>query len=345
VSTESLDIERLEELLPYLRALGRIDADETPVVVPLKGGVSNRTVLVERASGERWVLKQALAKLRVDVEWHSDPARSSREALGIRHLSTLAPAGTITPLVFEDPDQHLLAMQAVPEPHENWKDVLMAGRIELNHVEQFGALLGTIHRRSIESAEPLSETFEDRSFFESLRLEPYYAYAATQVPEAAEFLERLIVATRGRRSALVHGDYSPKNILIHEGRLVLLDHEVIHWGDFAFDVGFALAHLLSKGHHFTARRLEFGQASWRFFEFYKAAMGPRWIEFLEGHCISHALGCLLARVAGRSKLEYLDERERQRQRTVVVEIMNNPPATIQSLLQQFFSGLDSHADR
>jgi 5-methylthioribose kinase len=339
-----IDIERLEELLPFLRASGRINRDETPVVTPLKGGVSNRTVLVERASGERWVLKQALAKLRVDVEWHSDPARSSREALGIRYLSTLAPAGTITPLVFEDPDQHLLAMEAVPEPHENWKDMLMAGRIDLGLAEQFGALLGTIHRRSIESAEPLSETFEDRSFFESLRLEPYYAYTATQAPEAAAFLRKLIEETRGRRHALVHGDYSPKNILIRNARLVLLDHEVIHWGDPAFDVGFALAHLLSKAHHFSERRADFGQAAWRFAEFYGSAMGPRW-QPMEPHCVRHALGCLLGRVAGRSKLEYLDERERLRQRSVVTEIMCGPSMTIAGLLQQFASGLERHGDR
>src|SRR5687768_18614144 len=119
-----LDIENADALVAYLRREGRIEPDETPRVRVLAGGVSNRTVLVERASGEAWVLKQALAKLRVKVDWFSDPARIGREALALKYLPELAPPGAITPLVFEDPSHHLLAMRAVPQPHENWKTML-----------------------------------------------------------------------------------------------------------------------------------------------------------------------------------------------------------------------------
>src|SRR5678816_1286355 len=104
---ESLDIEHSAALVSYLRAAGRIANAETPRITVLAGGVSNRTVLVERSSGESWVLKQALAKLRVAVDWFSDPARIEREGLGLRYLAELAPPGTITPLVFEDAAHHL----------------------------------------------------------------------------------------------------------------------------------------------------------------------------------------------------------------------------------------------
>src|SRR5215212_6298702 len=106
-----LDIERPGELVAYLRAGGRIAVDEEPRVEVLAGGVSNRTVLVERASGEAWVVKQALAKLRVAVDWFSDPRRIEREALGLKYLGEIAPPGFITLLIFEDPAHHLLAMQ------------------------------------------------------------------------------------------------------------------------------------------------------------------------------------------------------------------------------------------
>ena len=59
----------------------------------------------------------------------------------------------------------------------------------------------------------------------------------------------------------MHGDYSPKNILLYRDRLVLLDHEVIHFGDPAFDVGFSLTHLLSKALHVAFRRREFLDAA------------------------------------------------------------------------------------
>jgi aminoglycoside phosphotransferase (APT) family kinase protein len=327
---EPLDIERHEHLIAYLRDTGRIARDESPRCTTLAGGVSNRTVLVERASGESWVLKQALAKLRVKVDWFSDPSRVHREALGLKYLAQLAPPGTITPLVFEDEAHHLLAMEAVPQPHENWKTMLLAGRLEMAHVEQFGRLLGTIHRNAAGSPK-LAEVFDDRSFFESLRLEPYYAYTATQVPEARDFLDHLIDDTRLRRLSHVHGDFSPKNILVRNGALILLDHEVIHWGDPAFDIGFGLTHMLSKAHHLRDRR--FIEAAHRFSAAYALS--------LDDMAAKHTLGCMLARVAGRSTLEYLSEQERMRQRRVVVNLMKTVPA-MSELFEVFWREI--HAD-
>src|SRR4051812_16730708 len=117
----SLDIENFDALLAYLRQTNRIAPDESPACTNLAGGVSNRTVLLRRDNGEAWVLKQALPKLRVQTEWLSDPRRIEREALGMLRLADLAPAGSITRLIFLDPEPNLLAMEAVPTPHENWK--------------------------------------------------------------------------------------------------------------------------------------------------------------------------------------------------------------------------------
>jgi hypothetical protein len=335
----AVDIEDAEALVAYLRDTGRICGDETPAVRTLAGGVSNKTVLVERAGGGAWVLKQALPKLRVKVDWFSDPARIGREALALKWLPRLAPEGSITPLVFEDPGQFLLAMAAVPQPHENWKAMLLRGRVFPRHVRQFGALLGTVHRRASERPDELAPQFDDRSFFESLRVEPYYAYAATQVPEAAPFLHELIDETRATRQTLVHGDYSPKNVLVPRGgRIVLLDHEVIHWGDPAFDLGFALTHLLSKAHHLSTFRGAFADAALSFWQSYVESVGDvAWRGDIEQRAVRHTLACLLARVAGRSPLEYLSADERERQLGAAVELMQAPPATVVELVQQFLA--------
>src|SRR2546421_9771574 len=103
-----LDIEDIKSLLTYLRASKRIDARETPAFTNLAGGVSNRTVLVQRQSGECWVLKQALSRLRVQVEWFSDPRRVEREAAAMKCLAGAAPPGPITPLGFLGARAHLL---------------------------------------------------------------------------------------------------------------------------------------------------------------------------------------------------------------------------------------------
>jgi hypothetical protein len=340
--TSDLDIEQPGVLLAYLRETGRIEPDEEPAIRVLAGGVSNRTVLVERPTGEAWVVKQALAKLRVQVDWFSPPERIHREALGLRWLERIAPPETITPFVFEDHDAHLMAMRAVPRPHENWKTLLLAGRLDLDHVAQFAQLLGTIHRRGYERRAEIEPEFADRSFFESLRLEPYYGYTATQVGAASSFLNDLIAATLARRDTIVHGDYSPKNVLVHDGRLVLLDHEVIHFGDPGFDLGFSLTHLLSKAHHLPAKRPAFSAAAVVYWTRYRETLGD--VPFgadLEPRAVRHTLGCLLARVRGRSPLEYMDEVERSRQADAVVRLMADSPAAVAELTDRFVALLEN----
>jgi len=293
-------------------------------------------VLVERPGGDAWVLKQALEKLRVKVDWFAPPERVHREALGLRWLDKLAPPGTITPLVFEDFEHHLIAMQAVPQPHQNWKTMLLAGDLHMDHVRQFATLLGTVHQASNTRRAELEPHFADRGFFESLRLEPYYGYTALQVPEATTFLTNLITETRSHSETIVHGDYSPKNVLIHDSKLILLDHEVIHFGDPGFDLGFSMTHFLSKAHHMPAKRTAFVEATNSYWNSYWNIVGrDSWAAGLEQRAVRHILGCMLARVRGRSPLEYLSDAERGRQATVVIALMFDPPDTVSDLANRF----------
>jgi 5-methylthioribose kinase len=335
-----LDIEQPDALREWLVKTGRVKPGEPVRIRTLAGGVSNKTVLVEIGAEKAWVLKQALEKLRVAVDWFSDPARIEREALGMRWLQTLAPEGAITELIFEDRDEHILAMAAVPQPHENLKTLFMTGHADQELAWKFGGLLGTVHRRGWEERAKLAPIFDNRAFFESLRIEPYYQYTAAQVPASGPFITALIAEMLTQRLALVHGDYSPKNILVYECNLILLDHEVIHFGDPAFDVGFALAHLLSKAHHFVASRKNFESAAQTFHTAYRDALGPvPWAADSEARGARHALACLLARVKGRSTLEYLSGAEREQQAIVVLEMMRTPPASIAALIPAFVSKL------
>lgn len=339
-SQARLNIEDEAQLLDYLRESGRIGRREVPRIRILTGGVSNRTVLVEREDGQAWVLKQALARLRVQVPWFSSPRRIEREALGLRWLQRLAPPGCVPSLVFEDPEQHLLAMEAVPQPHRNWKSLLLEGGLEREHVVAFARLLAQIHGRAQAHRAEVASLFSDRGFFESLRLEPYYTYTATQVPEVAPFLDSLVRETRARQLTLVHGDYSPKNILLHAGRLILLDHEVIHYGEPAFDLGFSMTHLLSKAHHLVDSRPAFLEATRTYWQTYQESLGP--ISFggdLEARVVRHTLACLLARVAGRSPLEYLSEEERLRQQQLSVSLLSPMPQRVAELVDRFGQGL------
>ena len=331
-----VDIENADDLLRYLRETDRIGKDETPTFRTLRGGVSNKTVLLKRPDGARWVLKQALPKLRVQADWFSDPARIRVEANALRYLPLVAPANTIPKLLFEDQEQHLLAMEAVPEPHENWKERLLNGRLDRDLIRQFGRLLANIHGRSYELREELFPTFADREFFETLRLEPYYQFTGERVPEAASFLHDLIDANRTHCVTLVHGDYSPKNILVYQGRLILLDHEVVHVGDPAFDLGFSLTHLLSKGHHLKEHRPAFLAAAIAYWKKYETETGSAaWFSGVESRAVNNTIACLLARTSGRSPLEYLLDDERGRQKEAALHLMIHRPDTIPALVEDF----------
>jgi 5-methylthioribose kinase len=322
----TLDIERPEDAIAWLRSRGLIEANEVPCISALPGGISSRTVLVDRERGRAMVLKQSLAKLRVAVDWFSSPQRVHREALAMRWFSKLAPAGSITELYFEDEQEHIIAMEAVPEPHANWKTLLLQGDVRTEHVRHFGKLLAALHRNSASRADELRPLFQDKTFFETLRVEPYYRYIAHLAPE---FFGGLIDDTLATNASLVHGDFSPKNVLIHRDRMVLLDHEVAHFGDPAFDIGFAMAHFLSKAHHVSS---DFFSAAGEFWGSY-----GDWTPYpgFESRCVRHSLACLLARVRGRSPLEYLDTDERTRQAAATLAIMQSAPMAVPALIDCF----------
>ena len=331
-----VDIENAADLLRYLRESKRIGKTENPTFHTLRGGVSNKTVLLQHSDGSRWVLKQALPKLRVQADWFSDPARIRVEANALRYLPLVSPPNTIPRLLFEDPEQHLLAMEAVPEPHENWKERLLSGRLDRDLVNQFGRLLANIHSRSYYLRQQLFPTFEDREFFETLRLEPYYQFTGERVPEAASFLSDVIEANRTHCVTLVHGDYSPKNVLVYQDRLILLDHEVVHVGDPAFDLGFSLTHLLSKGHHLKELRLAFLTAAIGYWETYKSETGSApWFSGVEKRAVNNAIACLLARTSGRSPLEYLSDEERRQQKEAALHLITHRPDTVPALIEEF----------
>jgi hypothetical protein len=63
-------------------------------------------------------------------------------------------------------------------------------------------------------------------------------------------------------------------------------------------------------------------------------------QAVEARAVRHTLGCLLARVDGRSPLEYLSEAARQRQRTTALALMKTPPMTLPELFQAFGPALN-----
>lgn len=340
--SRAINIDEPSQLLSYLRERELIDDGEDPAVEALAGGVSNRAILVKRDGRDSWVVKQALNKLRVQVDWFSSPERIQREAAGLRRLRKIIP-GHVPELIYEDTENHILAMTAVPQPHANWKTRLLNGCINADFAQSFGSLLAKIHN-AIEQDSALADEFAERRFFEELRLEPYYGYTATQATQAAPFLHQLMEDTRARQFALAHGDYSPKNVLIRRGSLIILDYEVIHFGDPAFDIGFSLTHFLSKAHHLPAHRQAFLGLARRYWQSYHDELSAQLRERVREYAAKHTLACMLARVAGRSPLEYLDASERERQQLIVLALIEQDIADMPELIEAFGAKLRRNSE-
>ena len=105
------------------------------------------------------------------------------------------------------------------------------------------------------------------------------------------------------QQALVHGDFSPKNILVHPDRIVLLDHEVAWYGDPAFDLAFMLTHLHLKQllHHSLYRTLP--DLPTIFWDTYVRNLRVN-SDNLEERAGRLLLMILLARMDGKSPVEY-----------------------------------------
>ena len=171
----------------------------------------------------------------------------------------------------------------------------------------------------------LAETFADRQDFIALCVDPYLRVTAERRPHLAAAINRHTERMLSVRDCLVHGDYSPKNLLVEPSApdaVVLLDHEVCHWGDPSFDTAFCLTHLHLKACTFADRAADFLDLAAEFWTSYADAT-------LEADTVG-MLGCLLAaRVDGKSPAEYLTtEALRQRVRRLAETILFEEPRTL-----------------
>lgn len=293
------------EIVARLRALGLVQADEDPGFTPLDGGVSSDIWRVDLASGPVCV-KRALPKLKVERDWQAPVERSLNEARWLQFAGEIDP-GCVPRVRAIDHDANLFVMDYLdPATHKLWKRELLETRVSVAFAEAVGTKLAALHAAAVARPE-LQASFSNDALFRAIRLEPYFAAAAERHAELEEPLHALIESTAGVKRTLVHGDISPKNILMGPDGPVFLDAECATWGDPAFDLAFVLTHLMLKclvqPDLFVRYLLSY---RWLFLRY---RGGVSWepafeLEARAGRLIG---GLMLARVDGKSPVEYLTE--------------------------------------
>lgn len=274
-------------------------------VTPLSGGVSSEIYLIEDGS-ERFVVKRALPKLKVQSEWFADVARNRHEREFIRYVAQFLPANV--PALRHCPATgNYFAMEHLNGSFRNWKQLLLAGQANAEHADRAGALLARIHQHSTGDATAM-RMFDTTPNFFQLRIEPYLLVTGAKHPDLQALFEAEAARLAATHECLVHGDFSPKNILLNSERMVLLDCEVAWYGDPAFDVAFLLNHFFLKGLLHAPRDFGMKAMVTTFWSAYQAAQPSLEMESRSGRLL---LMLMLARVDGKSPVEYLDSARQQ----------------------------------
>jgi aminoglycoside phosphotransferase (APT) family kinase protein len=303
--TETASTRGLGELRTWLAEDGLIDA-ETAELIPLTGGVSSDVVLV-RTPQCTFVAKRALPKLRVQDDWYAGTERNRYEHQYITAARAIVPEAF--PEVLHANDRRgYFCMTWLGEGWENWKTRLMRGVAEVAIAETAASSLGRIHRQTARRSE-LAKQFDTLKNFHELRIEPYLLTTAERHPKLADHFHRETERLAASRQCLVHGDFSPKNMLIRDGRVVVLDCEVAWYGAPSFDLAFLLNHLALKTvyrfpHHGTIAPLL--PAAWEAY-FNARPLAPAQREQLQLDTLRLMLMLLLARIDGKSPVEYMED--------------------------------------
>lgn len=284
----------------------------------LGGGVSNHVILAE-LHDQRLVIKQSLARLRVKEEWLSERDRIFREAAAMRWLGPRTEGGRVPQVIIEDRENYTIAMEAAPETAVMWKTRLFDGLMEPGDARDAGTLLGSMVAVSHGHAEAKA-LFGDQTVFDQLRIDPYYRTTASRHPAHAAYFAELMAESSSRRFSLTHGDWSPKNLLTDDHEMWVIDWEVIHYGDPAFDVAFLVNHLYLKSLVLPTRRAELHALADTFLAAFETSRPPAATWVVEA-AARHLPALLLARVDGKSPAEYLKEPGRLEARRVALQAM------------------------
>lgn len=288
-----------DTVLAYLIEKKIISASDQAEVEVLTGGVSN-VVLAITTKNQKMVLKQALAELMVAQKWEADQRRAIVEANAIALFHKLSPE-QVPSLIFLDPERFILILDRVPVGSTVWKSDLLGGVINPDVAAVLGTTLAQWHNFG-ETDKVARLQFMEDSLFEQLRIDPFYRFVAAKNEVLKPVISKLINELEGDKTTIVHGDFSPKNIMIGmNDQVYILDFEVTHVGNPVFDLAFLLAHLLCKKFR-TDEPLE---------EKLLSACAERFISAYEAICpiasslSLHTALIALARVEGKSPVNYL----------------------------------------
>lgn len=312
-----------DAIVAFLNRSGLVPSGQTPQFESLPGGVSS-DIWIVRSDDKTFCLKRALPQLRVAAEWLAPVTRNASEVSWLKAVSGFMP-GIVPRVLAEDARLGVFAMEYLPPAsYQLWKGRLSRGEVDPEMGALVGERLASVHNAFALSGTAARDFANDETFY-ALRLEPYLVATARAHPDLEAVLNNLVTVTALTKLTVVHGDVSPKNILIGPTGPVFLDAECAWFGDPAFDLAFCLNHLLLKTLWVPSSKNELLRTFEALHQSYLSAVGWEPASAIEKRAAHLLPGLLLARIDGKSPVEYLtDDVSKETVRKVARKLLLNP---------------------
>ncbi|WP_395695207.1 phosphotransferase family protein [Nocardioides sp.] len=289
---------------------------EVVSVRPLSGGVSSDVQEVVTTT-DRLVVKIALPRLKVAEDWFASVSRAAVERRALTLAGGWTP-GAVPDVVAYDDEAAIIVLRHLGDGLTPWKPELLAGRTRPGTGARLARLLAAWQWHGADGVDMLGP--DAAANFEELRTAPFYRTVAERMPEVADEVASLVADAAARHDVLVHGDFSPKNILVG-AHTVVLDWEVAHLGDPAYDPAFLSCHLLLK----SIARPASGVT--RILDEFTGTLALLLPDLDWSRVWRHAGALLLARVVGKSPVDYLDDDRARQALALGRRLLAIPPDT------------------
>jgi len=241
----------------YLRERGLLSREDPCRVEPVGDGNINWVRRV-RAASACFVVKQARPALERFPQYRVSTARIVFEARFYQTVEPLDEDRLCPRVLFFDPEQRVLVLEDLGDA-ERLDRALARGLDARAAAAALAGFLGRVHRATRGAG--LADRFDndemrrlhgDHIFLLPFRENDFPLSTRVAARAAAIRAERELVTVIDalhasyleQAEALVHGDVQPSNVLLTPQGPRLLDPEIAHLGDPAFDVGQLLGHLL-----------------------------------------------------------------------------------------------------
>ena len=329
-------------IVQALRRLQLIDDQSVPSMIPLTGGVSSDIWRVELKQ-QTVCVKRALPQLKVAALWEAPIERNQYEWEWLRIAGTVEPTA-VPSLIARDTESGCFIMEYLEtQNYPIWKNQLRDGLTDLETAKAVGQRLASIHAATAGQPD-IRDRFPTDHIFHAIRIEPYLLTTAKRHDDLAGPIHQIATDLAQTKQTLVHGDISPKNILVGPSGPLFLDAECACYGDPVFDITFCLNHLMLKCIWTPRATSGFLRA---FDVLSKSYLdGVVWDDrqAFEARAARTLPALFLARVDGKSPVDYITtEKHRDLIRHVARKLLRSPVATLHDVRMTWTEALERTA--